>query len=44
VIIIFIKKFKNKRIIKETFEKENLIINKKYIPNLFIRFESKKET
>lgn len=43
-IIIFTKKFKNKQIIKESFEKENLIINKKYIPNLFIRFESKKET
>ena len=43
-IIIFIKKFKNKKIIKESFEKENLVINKKYIPNLFIRYESKKET
>ena len=43
-IIIFIKKYQNKIIIKESFEKENLVINKKYIPNLFIRFESKKET
>lgn len=43
-IIIFTKKFKNRQIIEESFEKENLVINKKYTPNLFIRFESKKET
>jgi len=42
-IIFFKNKFKNKKLI-ENSKKENLIINKKYIKNLFIRFESKKET